>query len=161
MQMSEYQALMEGLFPHREDYGANSMHPVVIGGNDGEASQVYFLILADDYLNDPFVNNPGDEVAVAVNTLGVASENGLNKDLRFRVEFMYPEIEPSFVSVVPGNYSEMERFLQAIAQVTELTFFVADVNLSLVSVVRIPWDYQRHESVFNDIRHANEQALQV
>ncbi|MGE5453864.1 MAG: hypothetical protein ACM3O9_01560 [Methylocystaceae bacterium] len=161
MQMSEYQALMEGLFPSREDYCANSMHPVVIGGNDGEVSRVYFLILADDYLNDPFANNPADEVSVAVNTLGVANENGLNKDLRFRVEFMYPEIEPSFVSVIAGTNSELERFLQAIAQVTELTFFITDVNLSLVSVVRIPWDYKRHESVFSDIRDANEKALQV
>jgi len=161
MQMIEYQALMEGMFPEREDYCANSMHPVVIGGNDGESSRVYFLIVADDYLMDPFLSNPADEVPVAINTLGAADENGLNKDLRFRVEFMYPDTQPSFVSVVAGAKPDMERLLQALAQVTEITFFISDMSLSLVSVVSIPWNYQQHESAFNDIRDANEKAKQV
>ncbi|MGE5381539.1 MAG: hypothetical protein ACM3NT_10805 [Methylocystaceae bacterium] len=161
MQMSEYQAMMEGLFPKRDDYDANSMHPVVIGGNDGEIPRVYFLILGDDYLLDPIVNNSGDKVSVAVNALGVANENGLNKDLRFRVEFIYPEAEPSFVSIVQGTNSELERLMQAMAQVTEITFFIADMSMSLASVVSIPWDYQIHQSAFDDIRDANEKAQQV
>lgn len=161
MQMSEYQALMEGLFPEREDYCANSMHPVIIGYNDGQVPQVCFLIVADDYLGDPFVSNTADEVSVGVNTLGAANEDGYHKDLRFRVEFIYPETQPSFVAVVTGDKPEQERLMQALAQVNELTFFVANLSLSLIAVVRIPWDYTRHEETFQDIRAANEMALRV
>jgi hypothetical protein len=160
MQMSEYQALMEGLFPEREDYCANSMHPVVIGYSDGQVPEVCFLIVADDYLGDPFISIPVDEVSVAVNTIGVANENGHNKDLRFRAEFIYPDTQPSFVAVVPGNQPEQERFIQALARVNEITFFVANLSLSLLAVVRIPWDYTRHKDTFRDIRSANEMAMQ-
>jgi len=158
--MSDYQALMEGLFPEREEYCANSMHPVVIGYKDGQVPQVCFLIVADDYLGDPFVNNPAEEVSVGVNTLGVANEDGHHKDLRFRAEFIYPDIEPSFVAVIPGNTPEQERFIQALGRVMEITFFIANLSLSLIAVVRIPWDYVCHEDTFRDIRGANELAMQ-
>ncbi|MGE6227616.1 hypothetical protein [Paenibacillus chitinolyticus] len=146
--MDPNQHVMNKLFPNADKYPLNSLTPTVVFDEEGSV-EIALLAIRESSLS------PGEGQGAIKTTLYQKDTQTVGgEDLVFQVSLAENEegCAETYEAVLPGDRSQIQSdFCRALAKAKQLSLFVSDGQLNLLSFNVYKWDAEEHSSILNNI----------
>jgi len=148
------QPIIEQIFPNIAEVPVNSISSSIYG--EGEEKRIYFLIVGDNHLIRPFLEDTKDEAKVKTVLSAEKSQNKLEYDLIMEFGFYFRRGKASFKVVFHAALPELQKqYLAALKQVEGLRFIIADQDRLVRKVFELDWYYYKNRKVIDKVEKMN------
>ncbi len=148
------QNVLEQIFPNLSEVPVNSISSSIYNCDD--ESYVYLLIVGDNALLKPFLNDTNDEAKVKTVLSAKKSVNKIYYDLHMDFAFYFYRGKATFKLFFSAGMPELQiRYLKALKEVENLRFIIADSNKNIQKVVEIDWYYYKNRKVIEKVERYN------
>lgn len=152
--IEKIQPIIEQVFPNLQEIPVNSITSSIYGM--GENKSIYFLIVGDDNLITPFLEDTKDEAKVKTVTSCEKSHNKVHFDLIMDFAFYFRKGKASFRVIFQATVPEVQKnYVNALKEVENLRFILMDKERKIRKVFEIDWYYFKNKKVLTKVEKNN------
>jgi hypothetical protein len=148
------QPMLNLIFPNLAEIPVNSITSSIYG--EGEQKKIYLLILGDQSLIKPFLADTKDEAKIKTVTSCEKGHNKLTYDLTMEFLFYFKRGKGTFKVIFQDSHPEMQKlYVQALKEIENLCFIIADQERNVRKVFEIDWYYYKNKKVIDKVAKTN------
>lgn len=153
--IQEIQPIIGQIFPNFEEVPMNSISSSIFG--EGENKCIYFLIVGDDKLITPFLEDTKDEAKVKTITKAEKRTSKLYYDLILEFGIYFKGGKATFRTVFQAEQPEIQQtYLDALKEVESFRFLITDQDRKIRKIVEIDWYYFKNKKIIQKIEKMKE-----